>query len=285
MVQIYVYNKSTVVSNNEVAIMVAACNILIKKVCFIWNLLPVTITHLVTLIDVNYIFYIIDNTTLTPNMVSCYTSTNGKVSGYILAKNILNNGGVTLYKDATTYTVAAALFHEIVETIIDPTINTWWRLNTLNMVAGDICNPVLNNLIVVQTPNPNVNPCNKLGCSFNKYKGPLVRETPLTNTNVVSVALCDFLYPTWFDPILTISTGIVYNYANTLTKPFSISSGGYVVLLDNTTNKLTYKYGSKVPAWQKTYTQNTLRNVIRKNNVNNQVNNNIPMIIEINDWP
>jgi hypothetical protein len=268
MVQVYVYNKSTVVTNNETAIMVAACNILIKKFCFIWNILPVTITHLTTIQDVNYIFYIVDNTIITPNMLTCFTNSNGKFSGYILAKNIINNGGVPLYLDATTYTVAAALFSQIAETILDPSINIWWRLNAISTVAGDVCNPVFGNLVIIPTPSPkfvpNINQCKKIG--------QRVFETPSTTANTVNVALCDFLYPSWYDPNSVIPSNTIFNYLNTLTKPFMVSNNGYVAVLNTVTNTLVYTYGINVPLWLRTFTQNTLRNAVRRNYVASQSN-------------
>ena len=267
--QIFVYNKSTVVTTTDVALMVSACNILLQKFCFIWNILPVTVTHLIKLQNVNYIFYIIDNTTVTPTIPTCGTA---KIGGYIMAKTILNNGGAVLWKDNNTYTVAADLFHQIAQTIIDPTINVWWRLDSIYMVASDVCNPVMNNLVVMQVPNPALYP----NSIYNTE--PIIKEIPLSDTNNVKVALCDFIYPSWFDPSTSSSTGIIYNYTNTLTKPFSISTTGYVILLNTKTNTLLYYYGSSFPTWEKALVNQYYRNVIRNNYIKNFVSNGVLLL-------
>lgn len=257
--QIYVYNKSTVVSNHELNIMVTACNTLIKKFCFIWNILPVTITALTKIQHVNYLFYIVDNSVLPSSLLAYHTEINGKVIGYIMAKTIINSGGTVLHKDKTTFTVAASLFHEIAESLIDPTVNIWWQLNNIYLVAAEVCDPVQNNLVLIQTADP------------------ITKKT-------IDVALSDFIYPSWFDPMATPNSGIVFNYTNTLTKPFSISTGGSVVLLNTKSNALKFIFGKKVPAWQKKMKHASNRIMIRKHHVTKQlVNITKPVITEIDD--
>ena len=88
----------------------------------------------------------------------------------------MDNGGTILYKNDKTDTVAAALFHEIVEAIGDQYCNSWWQINDTYMIAAELCDPVQSKLICVKVPDPN-NPANK-----------------------ITVGLSDFILPAWCDP-------------------------------------------------------------------------------------
>lgn len=260
--QIYVYNKSTFVNQTELNSMVLACNTLIKTFCLAWEIHPVTITVLNNLQHklqkVKYLVYIIDNSIIPAEVLAYHTELDQHIVSYVMAKTIIDAGGAVLYKDKNSYTVAAALFQEIAEIVVDPTVNIWWQLNNMYMVASEVCDPVKNNMVVMKVGN-----------------GGQTKEP-------VTVALSDFIYPAWFDPLAKAPNR--FNYTKTLNKPFSMSSGGSVVLINTRTNTITYRYGKRVPQWQKLYKNVAVRTVIRKHHVDKQlVNLDRPIITEIDD--
>jgi hypothetical protein len=57
----------------------------------------------------------------------------------------------------------------------------------------------------------------------------------------VTVGLSDYILPAWSDPQATVGP---YNFLNTLTRPFQLAMGGYVILMRNGT--MSYVLGKSV---------------------------------------
>lgn len=198
---ITVYNKSTVVTNNELTIIVDACNILIKSFCLYWKLLPINIV-LVTIAPpqfTNYLFTIIDFEPIKKGTISYYTQIHDKVIGFVLAKVILDNGGAIYYENSTTHTIGSALFHIILESIINPSNNKWWQQNTTLLIASDVCNPVDNNVVPI---------------------------TVTINHTSTIVGLADFITPAWYNPEAASTER--FDYADSVYAPFVLGINGFV---------------------------------------------------------
>ncbi len=236
-------NKSKAVTDDDCKTMAAACNVLLPTLSKVWNLRTPTVAFCKK--DVaDWVFNMIDEDPNEPDALAYHTVENDHVDGYILCKTILDNGGVALYKDATTPTIASALFHEIAEALMDEYCNGWWSNDNdpkNSLVATEVCDPVQDNIV------------------------------PVTVGKVV-VGLSDFIYPAWAD---SQAKSKQLNYLNTLKNPFELSPGGYVVLLDSDgqTNQV---FGAAVPNWVKKLKQDSRRNVQRRKRAakicNDQVN-------------
>lgn len=240
MATVWVYSSSKVIVPNDVLAMVLACNVYIKQLCKAWNILPITVSRLLTPPTTqNYVFYIVDDTP-PAGTLGFHTEIQNRVLGYVYAKTILANGGVPLYKDTTTLTVASILFHEIAEAVIDPYVNLWWQQNLTTYVAGEVCDPV---------------------------EGPII-PTIVSVLNVsTTVGLCDFIFPLWYNPEAPVSSkpvrGYQYNYANTLSAPFSVLPTGYITTLNIRSGRKETSYSEKVPEWRKDMHQNSERYIAR----------------------
>jgi len=223
----YIANQSSVVKDNDVILMVEACNILMPSVAKAWKVTCPIVKYIdeknatsEIKKETDWLFHIIDTDASVPDALAFHTVENNLVDGYILAKTIMDNGGVLLYggdENKEAETIASALFHELVEALGDPECNAWWKnnKNTINSldtngnptviknvkyVAAELCDPVQGNIVVV------------------------------TLSNGTKVGLSDFVLPAWSEP--TNKTG-PYNYTETLKAPFVIDKGGYAVYKDS----------------------------------------------------
>ena len=223
MTTIAIDNKSTVVNDDDVIKMVEAANQWLPLVATAWDVTCPTVAFGST---GTWLFHMIDEDPNTPGALAYHTEENDIVDGYILTKTILNNGGVTLYKDDSTPTVAAAFAHELAEALIDPVCNGWWQVNDSLMYAAEVCDPVQNNNILITLKDGSL------------------------------VAMSDFILPAWRD---SQDTKGPFNYNNTLTAPFTLDNGGYVSQIDVTTGKSTEIYGKTMPEWLQTHKKNSKR--------------------------
>ena len=125
----------------------------------------------------------------------------------------------------TIPTVAQAFAHEIFEMLVNPNINVWWQVSNTTLVPAEVCDPVQGSIVPV-----------KVGS--------------------VTVGLSDYVLPPWNDPQ---STKGPYNFLNTLTKPFQMSKGGYLVSMKAGTT--SYVYGELASDYAK-YRSEYLHNYI-----------------------
>jgi hypothetical protein len=226
-------NLSSVVPNNDTTMqaMALACQQLATQLCRDWNL-PVPTVYVRSASSAKrspneWVFSIVDTDAQVPDALAYHTEQNDDVTGYILAKTILDNGGVLLWRDEHTDTVASALFHEIAEALVDPTVNAWWQDQSGQFWAAEVCDPVQGNIVQVHVslPAPRGHPA-----------------------STVVVGLSDYVLPAWRDPESPNSaTGAAKkNYLGTLTAPFTIAPGGYAVVLPAGQTQTTQIWGEKV---------------------------------------
>jgi hypothetical protein len=109
--------------------------------------------------------------------------------------------------------LSATLSHEILETIIDPYVNFWADLDADHEVALEVCDPVE-------------------GDSY----------------EIDDVAVSNFVGPRWFSD----GDG-PYDFMGRLTKPRTMSPGGYMVLRKGGPAGTTKQvYGAVMPNWKRT---------------------------------
>jgi hypothetical protein len=235
-----------------VRIMIAASNVLFPYVAKAWT---VICPHIYFAKDItvkkngSWWFHIIDEDPSEPDALAYHTEDNDLVFGNILAKTILENAGVVLYKDNTTETVASALFHELCESLLDPTVNGYWQADNGTYYCSEICDPVQDVIVPIVATVP-------------------IKWTDTTNTTnattKITVGLSDFVYPTWRDTQAPIKS--LFSYMNSIHKPFAITPGGYAVIMNPSINNGQPQqiFGEKVAEWKKIHRSRTRRIRIRK---------------------
>jgi len=142
---------------------------------------------------------VIMNNTDQDGALGYHFESNGSAYGKVFAKTIIDNGGVVLYKDSKTPTIAQCICHEVMEMIGNPTANKWYNDNNMTFWAGELCDPVESNVL-------------------------------LTTVGTDKVGLSDYVLPNWFNPDATKGP---FNKMNTLKKPFTLDSNGYAIIIQN----------------------------------------------------
>lgn len=213
---IYILNKSKLVNNSDFSSIITACNALLPIFCKNWNLSCPIIMQLSSNININ------DNSFALITLIDFISSNNSNSLKYhVEAKPILDNGGVILYKNESTITVASCIFSEICNLLIDKSLTGWWINNTNNSsYAIEVCDQVQTNIVKIIVGNSN-------------------------NKNGVIVGLSDFIFPSWKD---INSVNVPLNYMQTLTEPFSCSNTGSFIKF-SLTDGVTYHFGKNVPNW------------------------------------
>jgi len=154
------------------------------------------------------------DTSDSPNALAYHTEFANVPYGNVFVKTILKYGG-TILMSTTAPTVAQAFAHEIFEMLVNQNVNVWWQMANGILVAAEVTDPVQGNVVPI-------------------------------NVGAVIVGLSDYILPVWCDPQATRGP---YNFMNTLTKPFQLAKGGYLVTMQNT--RTNYVFGSSVTPYVK----------------------------------
>lgn len=200
---IYCFNQSTTLSTSNMSLMISAINTLLPTFCSAWA--PQAKQYQCqpapsTMKSVSSLYCVFMDTSDSAGALAYHTETGNVPYGRVFVKTILSYGGALLMgANNSVPTVAQAFAHEIFEMIANMNVNVWWQLSNGNLVPGEVCDPVQGNVVPV-----------KVGS--------------------VTVGLSDYILPVWADPQATRGP---YNYLNTLTKPFQLAKGGYVILMKN----------------------------------------------------
>ena len=224
--KISIVNKSTVMSDADGTTIVNALNVALPIFCSDWKIPVVTAVYVAK-----------GKTALTPlqclifddsdiaGALGYHSQSNDLPYGKVFVKTILKYGGTMLLGPASSpnqMTVASVIAHEVFEMVGDLRANVWWMLGDYNtLYAAEVSDPVEGNISRFTTKN--------------------------ASNATVTVGLADWVLPSWADPQ---SKSGPYNHNNTLTSPFQLDKGGYVVKLVNGT--VSYVFGSAIPEWKKT---------------------------------
>lgn len=214
---IAVINKSTLVSDADVALMASACDYqLVKHVAplsnrGIWHVKPFTKNQTV---PASYIPIVIMDDPDQANTLGYHTEdAKGKVWGRVFVKPVLHYGG-TVLKGALS--VSSVLSHEVCETFCDKSVNMWIDRLDGTFVALEVADPVENDAY----------------------------EIPVTDHlgNIAQVSVSNFILYSWFDAFAP--AGSRFDYMNNVKAPLTMSPGGYIVILNTKTGKVTEVFGS-----------------------------------------
>jgi hypothetical protein len=135
---------------------------------------------------------------------------HGVIYGYVFAAPVLDNGGQVL--TGATYTVAATLSHEVLETIADPHVNLWTTGPSDTLISQEVCDPVENG-----------------------------------SYEIDGVSVSNFVTPNWFDG--QAAPGAPMDYLGKVSQPFQMDKGGYFVHVK--AGKPSQVFGEDVPGWRR----------------------------------
>ncbi len=222
---LYVVNKSTLVSNDDVETMTRACALQLQQhVAPAWGRVPapVVYTEQVQTAAPGAVVIAIVDTTNQPDALGWHSESRGDVEfGEIAAKPVLDNGGDALTK---TLSVASVLSHEVCEWFIDPHCNLTADTGGGKAISVEICDPV----------------------ESDSYPVQIVASGATTPT---AVTVSNFVLPAWFDPQPAASQKL--DYLGSCTQPFEITKGGYAVVIRE--GKVQQVFGEQFPEWRKVH--------------------------------
>ena len=211
--RITIYNRSSCVTADQFQKIIIACSQYFTSFSIDWKMEPIQIvsaTYNSRDPVLDNTVYILDTTDIHGALGYHYES-NGISISKIFAKTVLDYGGVVLYKDVNTFTVAQTVSHEILEMIGNGNINKWYLDNNGTFWAAEMCDAVENNLYVL---------------------------TIIGNTKV---GLTDYILPAWTKPDIKVGP---FNKMNTLRAPFTIDRYGYSIIIRR--NSVSAVYGSHI---------------------------------------
>lgn len=221
-----VYNSSTTISGAEITTLVSAMNTELAALSKIWGRtqIPVLVGTGNPAIEKTpanaWPIYIVDDLDMGKRhgTLSFHSVQNGIPYARIYVKEIKKQGGVNLYKDARTRSVASVVFQEIVDMFGDCFANGWSQDSYGDFWALELSDPVDSNIIITNV------------VSMKKVDNKMEQsQTP--------VALADYVYPAWFN---SGSTSGPYNRAGTLIKPFQVDRKGYAIVYNGNSYSTIY---------------------------------------------
>lgn len=196
---LYVVNGSTLVSDDDAKKMTSACNTQVRDhAAPAWGRDTVHV-HFHAGKDLAsvqgevpagaWVIILLDNPDQAGALGWHWQDDQDRIYGEIFVKPCLDAGSSAL---SGTYAVSSVLSHEVLETFGDPFCNGWSDSGHGYLLAQELCDPV----------------------EADGYQ-------------IDSVQVSNFVLPEWFDP--TVSQGEKFDWLGKLTKPLSMSKGGYWV--------------------------------------------------------
>lgn len=223
-----VVNESTRVTDADVILMVEAVQMqMTANIAPAWGRVPANLVFFPkgAVLPANAQPCLILDTPDAPNALGYHDEdAHGKVYSKIFVSPVLDNGGVPLAGATTSVvSVASVLSHEVAEQFCDPTCNGWIdgtihvHSKSYTSVALEVADPVENDGYTVITANG------------------------------THVTVSDFVFPAWFDG--KAPKGTRFNQLNSLKAPFTMTSGGYLIVRTKpgTTSQV---FGESRPAWR-----------------------------------
>lgn len=219
-----VINLSKKISNDDVKIMVIACqDQLNKDVAPQWQMdswFVMFYPDPKTASLRAYPVVILDSPD-TPEALGYHAEMNGKPYGRVFVNPILENSGVVLHDPANpqNVSVSSVLSHDIIEMFLDKDASKWVdgpQTRHGNVYACEACDPVQENLYAIQV-----------------------------GKKLVSVS--NFILPAWFD--LHNSPHTPVDFLNTAPGAFSIAPGGYMIVRTAPGTEAELFATIKMPDW------------------------------------
>jgi hypothetical protein len=223
--KIAVINESSI-TNEDVRKMTGAVQKQMTwHVCPAWNSKSVTVQFYADKAKVPADAWLISilNNSSQAGALGYHSEDNDLVDGFVFAQPVIDNGGVVLHdpKNNQNVSVASVLSHEICEMFGDRYANFWADGPALpegSEYALELGDPV----------------------EADSY------DITLTDGSLVSVS--NFVLPSWFNPQGTSKDG-PFDYLKKLTKPFSMTKGGYLIVMKS--GVVNQVFGEEMPQWKR----------------------------------
>lgn len=150
----------------------------------------------------------------------------GRAFGRVAVRPILDNGGSVLgdgqpHERASLLSVSSVLSHEVLETLIDPTVNGWWQTAGGDLVAAELCDPVQGDTYTIEI---------KTGDDYDH------------------ILVSNFILPSWMDPQAD-EHDAPFDQLGMLRAPFSMSPGGYLIKMIG--GDVSSVFGDACPEWRR----------------------------------
>jgi len=214
---IYCFNNSTILKSSDMFLMISALNTMLPAFCTAWSLKQYTCVAAPSNTKPGNGIYIsfLDNTD-SPKTLAYHTEFANVPYGNIFVKTILDyKGAILMGANNNVPTVAQAFAHEVFEMLVNMNVNVWWQTSNGTLVPAEVTDPVQGAIVPIRVGS-------------------------------VTVGLSDYVLPAWCDPQANKGP---YNYLNTLTRPFQIAKGGYVVSMKS--SAMSYVLGSSATPYVK----------------------------------
>lgn len=215
---LYVVNRSSLVSDADLTVMVKACQIQLSQHAApllgrrTWRLKQLKADGVVPAGEMQIV--VLDDADQAGALGYHTQDPQGNPWGRVFARPVLSHGG-TLMQGALS--VSAVLSHEVLETFMDQSVNLWADMfDGQNEVAYEVCDPV----------------------QSDTYSVDVTTKDGVTH----SVSVSNFVTEHWFDAT---ATGVQLDYLNKTPGPLKLSSGGYMVTYNYATGKVNEIFGSK----------------------------------------
>ena len=222
---IYCFNKSSILKDSDMNLMINAVNKMLPAFCAAWSLKPVTCVAAPANTKPGTDMYCAFlDTSDTPDALAYHNEFANVPYGDVFVKTVLQYGGALLMgPNPSVTTVAQAFAHEVFEMLVNQNVNTWWQMNNGNLVAAEVCDAVQGAIVPIKVGN-------------------------------VTIGLSDYVLPAWSNPQAKKGP---YNFLNTLHTPFQVGKGGYLIVMKqgNTSNV----YGEAVTPYVKHRAENILK--------------------------
>ena len=227
---IAVINQSTLVTNAQVDLMCQAIQVQLDlHVLPAWNMKAGSIKFYADATKVPgyaWVVNMLDNSTQA-GALGYHAEDNDKVDAFIFAGPVLQNNGVVLY-DTTNpqnVSVASVLSHEVCEMVGDRFAAFW--SDGPSVVASD-------------------------GQTYTEYAlelcDPVEGDSYAITVGTQKVSVSNFVFPSWFNAEAT-SVNLPFDYLGKLTKPFSMTPGGYLIVRQS--GNVQQVFGEKVSPQKK----------------------------------
>ena len=187
MSNVVIVNLSNLVTTVQLQNILTGLNLLLVNFTSDWKLSP-TQCVLGSNTAPGYKVYIL-NSTDAPGALGYHDEKADAPYGKVFVQTILTSGGA-VYGD-----VSKCIAHEVFEMLVDPYCNLWWQLPDGTMTAGEVCDAVESNNVVV-----------KVGAQ--------------------NITYSDWILPKWTDPQAKSGP---FNHLGTLARPLTMSRGGYMI--------------------------------------------------------
>lgn len=220
MPAIYVRNASSLVTDDQAATMTRACAYQARfHLAPDWSRMPTTILFQPAarpLAAGSWVITLYDDSDQA-GALGWHTEENGIVYGKVFARPSLDNGSTVFGGE---YAVSSVLSHEVLETVLDPTV-TQWAVSGTDSTGSPIAHALE-------------------ACDAVEDGSYQIRDLR------TSVTVSNFILPAWIDDQAQRGP---FDYLNKLSAPFTSTPGGYQVIWRD--GRQEQVFGDRMPAWRR----------------------------------